>query len=128
MKNNAVGWFEIYVENMERAKKFYQSVFNVQMERLDTPEIEMWSFPRNEKSYGSPGALVKMPGFSAARNSVLVYFSCEDCAVEEKKVKEFGGKIEKSTFSIGHYGYISLVYDTEGNMFGLHSLKTNLKL
>lgn len=128
MKKNAVGWFEIYVDNMERAKKFYQSVFGVTLEQLDTPGVEMWSFSGDINAYGTPGALVKMPGFSAGRNSVLVYFSCDDCAVEEKKVKEFGGKIEKSTFSIGHYGNIALVYDTEGNMFGLHSMTTKAKL
>jgi len=122
MKKNAVGWFEIYVENMERAKTFYQSVFGVKLERLDSPELEMWAFPGDTSSYGTPGALVKMPGLSPGKNSVLVYFSCNDCTIEEKKVKEFGGKVEKTTFSIGHYGHIALVYDTEGNMFGLHSM------
>ena len=83
----------------------------------------MYSFPGDMESYGANGSLVKMEGFSAGHNSVLVYFSCEDCSVEEKRVPEHGGKIEKTKFSIGQYGFISLVYDTEGNMFGLHSLK-----
>jgi predicted enzyme related to lactoylglutathione lyase len=64
-----------------------------------------------------------MPGFPVGRNSVLIYFSCEDCAIEESRVVAAGGKIEKEKFSIGEYGFISLVYDTEGTMFGLHSLK-----
>lgn len=123
MKTNAVGWFEIYVENMDRAKKFYQSVFGVTLERLGNTELEMWSFPGNENSYGAPGALIKIPGFPVGRNSVLVYFSCADCAVEEKRVKEFGGRVEKTKFAIGQYGHVALVYDTEGNMFGLHSMK-----
>lgn len=71
MKGNAVGWFEIYVENMDRAKKFYQSVFGVTLERLGSPEIEMWSFPGDMNSYGAPGALVKMQGFPVGKNSVL---------------------------------------------------------
>ena len=53
--------------------------------------------------------------FPAGRNSVLVYFSCEDCANEESRVVGAGGKIQKEKFSIGQYGFISLVYDTEGN-------------
>lgn len=122
MKGNAVGWFEIYVEDMSRAKKFYESVFATKLERLSGPDLEMWSFPGNPSSYGAPGALVKMPGFPVGRNSVVVYFSCADCSVEEKRVKESGGKVEKTKFSIGHYGFITLVYDTEGNMFGLHSM------
>jgi predicted enzyme related to lactoylglutathione lyase len=122
MNRNPVGWFEIYVEDINKAKIFYESVFNVKLERLHNPEIEMWAFPGNQNTYGAPGALVKMPGFPVGRNSVLIYFSCADCGVEEKKVKEFGGKIEKSKFSIGQYGDISIVCDTEGNMIGLHSM------
>ncbi|MDG0818191.1 VOC family protein [Bdellovibrio svalbardensis] len=122
MKGNAVGWFEIYVDDMTRAKKFYESVFSTTLERLNNPEVELWSFPGNVNSYGAPGALVKIPGVAAGGNSVLVYFSCADCSLEEKRVTEFGGKVEKSKFAIGQYGFISLVYDTEGNMFGLHSM------
>ncbi len=123
MLPNAVGWFEIYVDNMDRAKKFYESVFTTKLEKLNTPEIEMWSFRGDMNVYGAPGALVKMPGVNAGGNSVIVYFSCQDCANEEKKVLEAGGKVKKSKFAIGQYGFISLVYDTEGNMFGLHSLE-----
>jgi uncharacterized protein len=123
MKGNAVGWFEIYVDDMARAKKFYESIFDRKLEKLENAEIEMWSFRGDMTSYGAPGALVKMPGFPVGQNSVLVYFSCLDCQSVEAKVAEFGGKIQKNKFSIGQYGFISLVIDTEGNMFGLHSLK-----
>ena len=125
MKTNSVGWFEIYVNDMNRAKDFYENVFQNKLEILNSPldQIEMWSFPGNMESYGANGALVKMEGFPAGKNSVLVYFSCDDCAVEEKRVSRFGGKVEKEKFSIGQYGFISLVHDTEGNMIGLHSMK-----
>jgi predicted enzyme related to lactoylglutathione lyase/uncharacterized protein YndB with AHSA1/START domain len=123
MKNNPVGWFEIYVQDMERAKPFYEKVFGVSLAKLDNPEIEMWAFPMEMEHYGAPGALVRMPGFSSGQNSVLVYFSCEDCASEEAKVERCGGKVVKKKFSIGEYGHISLVTDTEGNMIGLHSMQ-----
>jgi len=123
MNNNPVGWFEIYVQDMGRAKAFYEGVFSVQLEKLDSPEIEIWAFPMQAERYGAPGALVRMPGFSSGANSVLVYFSCADCAVEAAKAASSGGKVEKEKFSIGQYGYISLVIDTEGNMIGLHSMQ-----
>ena len=122
-KNNAVGWFEIYVEDMTRAKKFYESVFQVKLERLNTPDIEMWSFPMQMGNWGAGGSLVKMEGFSSGRNSVLVYFICEDCAVEARRVVAAGGHIERDKFSICEYGHIALVYDSEGNMIGLHSMQ-----
>jgi len=83
----------------------------------------MWSFPVHREQHGSPGALVRMPGFPSGRNSVLVYFICDDCATQEAKAVASGGKVEKTKFSIGQHGFISLVYDTEGNMIGLHSMK-----
>ena len=87
MENNPVGWFEIYVQDMDRAKKFYESVFQVKLERLNNPEIEMWSFPMSMDLWGASGALVKMEGFPSGGNSTLVYFSCADCAIETDRVK-----------------------------------------
>lgn len=123
VKNNPVGWFEIYVQNLKRAKKFYESVFQVKLTKLNNPEIEIWGFSMEMNRWGAGGALVKMEGFPSGGNSTLVYFSCKDCSFEEKRVVKFGGSIERKKFSIGEYGFISLVFDTEGNMFGLHSLK-----
>lgn len=121
MKKNAVGWFEIYVQDMGRARKFYESVFQAKLEKLNTAFPEMWAFPQSFESYGAPGALVKIEGVCSGGNSTLVYFSCADCAVEAQRVAAAGGKIHKDKFSIGEYGFIALVLDTEGNMFGLHS-------
>jgi uncharacterized protein len=123
MARNPVGWFEIYVEDMERAKTFYEAVFQTKLENLNSPEIELWAFPMSMESSGAPGALVKMQGFSSGRNSTLVYFSCDDCAVEAGRVVNAGGRIQKEKMSIGEHGFIALAFDTEDNMFGLHSMK-----
>ena len=122
MKSNPVGWFEIYVQNMARAKDFYESVFQAKLERLNNPELEMWAFPMTMDAMGSAGALVKMEGGPSGGNSVLIYFACEDCAVEAARAAKFGGRVERGKFPIGEYGYIALVRDTEGNMIGLHSM------
>ena len=121
--NNPVGWFEIYVDDMTRAITFYEHVFGIPLAKLDSPGLEMWAFPMGQEGYGASGALVKMPGFGAGANSVLVYFSCADCAVEAAKAVRAGGRIQKNKMSIGQYGFIALVFDTEGNMIGLHSMK-----
>ncbi|HEX2539832.1 MAG TPA: VOC family protein [Caldimonas sp.] len=123
MKSNPVGWFEIYVQDMARARSFYQAVLGTTLEPLPSPEVEMWSFPMQPSASGAAGALVKMEGFPSGGNSTLVYFVCDDCAVEEARVKDAGGKVERTKMSIGEYGFISLVVDTEGNMIGLHSMQ-----
>jgi len=124
--SNPVGWFEIYVSDMERAKRFYETVLDAQLGEPGDPNdksIVMKSFPSDMEKYGATGALVKMEGFPVGGNSVLVYFSCDDCSVEESRIVPSGGGVEKTKFSIGEYGFISLAVDTEGNMFGLHSSK-----
>ncbi|MDN3638096.1 VOC family protein [Simiduia curdlanivorans] len=124
--NNPIGWFEIYVNDINRAKAFYQKVFGVELVQLSDPtdsNIDMWSFASDFESYGASGALVKMDGFPAGGNSTIVYFSCDDCATEEAKVQPAGGKIQQSKMSIGEYGFCTLAVDTEGNIFGLHSQK-----
>ncbi|MCG6872669.1 MAG: VOC family protein [Gammaproteobacteria bacterium] len=123
MTNNPVGWFEIYVDDMDRAQTFYETVFGIELEKMDNPAMEMRTFPMWSDRTGAPGALVHMEGIAAGSNSTLVYFSCEDCAVEQGRIEASGGQIQRGKTPIGEYGFISLVFDTEGNRIGLHSRK-----
>lgn len=126
MENNPVGWFEIYVQDMARAQKFYESVLGVKLERLGDPtdeSIEMMAFPMDMERPGASGALVKVSGFPSGGNSTLVYFNCVDCAEQASRVVSAGGKLQREKMSIGEYGFVALAIDTEGNMFGLHSMK-----
>ena len=126
MSMNPVVWFEIYVQDMARAQKFYEVVLDAKLEKLGDPtdsSIQMMSFPGDMDKYGANGALVKAAGVPSGGNSSLVYFGCEDCAVEGGRVVSAGGRIEREKMSIGEYGAIVLAVDTEGNMFGLHSMK-----
>jgi predicted enzyme related to lactoylglutathione lyase len=123
MHENPARWFEIYVQDMNRAKKFYESVLQSKLQKLDATEIEIWAFPMEKDKVGCGGALVKMEGFPSGHNSVLIYFGCADCAVEAGRVVKAGGKVFKEKMSIGQYGFIALATDTEGNMFGLHSME-----
>jgi hypothetical protein len=123
MKCNPVGWFEIYVQDMARAKAFYESVFQVKLEKGCCPETDMWVFPTEKGGCGAGGALVKKEGVPSGGNSTLIYFCCEDCAVTEGRVATAGGCLELAKTPIGECGFISLVVDTEGNKVGLHSMK-----
>jgi len=132
VKANPVAWFEIYVQDMARAKTFYETVFEVTLQELPPPsapegvpsvgEMELWSFPMSQQDYGAPGALVHMEGVPSSGGGTLVYFSCEDCAVEAVRAAEAGGQIVRAKMPIGEYGFIAIVTDTEGNRIGLHSM------
>jgi hypothetical protein len=123
MTGNPVAWFEIYVQDMERARKFYEAMLQVKLQKLNSTAPELWAFPQSFTNYGASGALAKMEGVPSGGNSTLVYFSCGDCAVEAERAAAAGGRILKEKFSIGEYGFIVLAFDTEGNMFGLHSMQ-----
>jgi uncharacterized protein len=128
MKSNPVGWFEIYVQEMSRAKAFYEAVFQGTLEEMNNPDpknypdMQMMAFPMSMDASGATGALVKMAGCGSG-GSTLVYFSCDDCAAEAARAAAHGGKIFKPKLPIGEHGFIALVEDTEGNMIGLHSMQ-----
>jgi predicted enzyme related to lactoylglutathione lyase len=124
MNPNPVVWFEIYVADMARARRFYETVLGAPLSKLDGPDadVEMWSFPMKQDGSGAGGALARMAGVSPGGGGTLVYFGCDDCAVEAGRVAGAGGRVERPKSSIGPYGHIALVVDTEGNMIGLHSM------
>ena len=127
MKRNPVGWFEIYVKDMPRAKAFYEAVLAVKLEKLEAAAggiSEMWTLPMHRDAAGAAGALVRMEGGPAGGGaSTIVYFTSDDCSVELSRVLPNGGSVMKGKLSIGEHGFIALVKDPEGNVIGLHSTK-----
>jgi len=124
MLNNPVIWFEIFVQDMPRAKAFYESLFQVTLERLANPlALEMWAFPMAMDRMGVGGTLVKMEGAASGGSGMRVYFSCKDCAVEAAAAIRYGGTIYREKMSLGEHGFMALVIDTEGNTIGLHSME-----
>lgn len=126
---NSVNWFELYVQDMARARAFYESVFGVRLETLKTPDdpdapgLEMLAFPGDMSRYGANGALCRMPGVPSGPGGTLVYFSCEDCGRTADRIAPAGGRVHRDRMSIGEHGFIVLAFDTEGNLIGLHSMQ-----
>ncbi len=129
MNQNVVCWFEIYVSDMDRAKKFYNAVLGTEFTDMTDPsedsggmKMAFFSSPENQ---GVSGALVEMPGTKEGDGTcvnTMVYFPCEDCTVEESRVVKAGGILNRPKFSIGEFGFISICVDSEGNPFGLFSM------
>jgi uncharacterized protein len=124
-KPNAIGWFDIYVEDLDRATKFYEKTFDQKFEDMNDPsgETKMKAFPTEMTSYGSSGALVKSKYSKPGVGGTMIYFSVEDCSTIEPKAKKAGGKIIQPKFSIGQFGFVSILEDSEGNLIGLSSMK-----
>jgi predicted enzyme related to lactoylglutathione lyase len=122
---NAICWFDLYVEDMDRASAFYEAVFQQRLEPMGDPtgETVMRGFPANMGAYGAAGALVKSPHACPGPGGTLVYFSVHDCSVEEARVAAAGGRVLRPKFSIGQFGWVTVCMDTEGNMFGMNSMR-----
>lgn len=124
---NAVTWFEIYVTDMARARKFYETVLDKTMSNLPMPENsnggEMVTFPWVEGAPNASGALVKHEMGKPSATGTMVYFACADCAVELGRVEAAGGKVIVPKFAIGEFGFCGIAMDTEGNSIGFHSMK-----
>ena len=122
---NAIGWFDMYVDDMDRALAFYETVFQRRLEPIGDPtgETVMRGFPANMSAYGAAGALVKSSHARPGAGGTLVYFSVDDCAVEQARVEAAGGKVLRAKFSIGPFGWVTMCMDTEGNTFGLNSMR-----
>ena len=125
MKNNMVGWFEVPVNDMDRAVKFYEEVLDVKLERHLMGETDMAWFPMNEDGQGAPGSLVKNTDFYIPSiDGPLLYFTAHsgDLSNELARVEPAGGKVVHDKTKISdEYGYMAVIMDTEGNRVALHS-------
>ena len=121
---NAIGWFDIYVDDLDRAVKFYETVLGRKMEPMDDPtgETKMMSFPADMSVYGAAGALTKSDHGKPGVGGTVIYFMAQDCAVEAARVTAAGGQVGRPKCAIGECGFVALCQDTEGNIFGLNSM------
>lgn len=125
MDHNMVGWFEIPVTDMQRAKKFYEKVFGIAISIHDLEGFKMGWFPMAPDKMGATGSLVQHEMYEPSdKAGALLYFSCADVATELGRVVAAGGKIIQPKKEIGGgHGFMGLILDSEGNRLGLHSQK-----
>lgn len=123
MERNLVGWFEIPVKNMDRAKMFYDTVFEINITVHDLEGLQMGWFPANHEKSGATGSLVKNKAYiPSTTHGPVLYFSCEDVVNELNRVEAAGGEILQPKTQIGEgHGFMALIKDTEGNRIALHS-------
>ena len=122
---NMVGWFEIPVNDMDRAKVFYEKVFEITISVHDLGGIIMGWFPDAPSKKGASGSLVKHEMYiPSVTDGPLLYFTCPDLAKELSRVETAGGEIMQPKTEIGGgHGFMGLTKDTEGNRIALHKIK-----
>ena len=118
---NPVNWYEIPVNNLDRAQTFYEYIFNIEMKRKDFGNLQMVWFPMQDNVPGATGALIKAESYIPSYEGTMVYFSVENINSVLKKIIEKGCKILNPKMSIGEFGYVAHFEDCEGNRIALHS-------
>jgi len=121
---NAIVWFEIPVHDLARATKFYNAIFEIELEplvvELDNVPYQLAKFPVES---GVTGALIKASMFTPGTDGAVIYLNGgKDLDIVLNRVESAGGRVEMVKSSIGGEGYIAYLIDTEGNRIGLHSM------
>ena len=120
---NIGSYFEIPVTNLDRAIKFYSTVFGCDFSKEEIHGNQMALFPFNGKNSGITGALAKGEIYKPSTSGTLIYFSTNDIETTLEKVKSHGGEILFPKASAGKYGYVAEFKDIEGNRVALFENK-----
>jgi predicted enzyme related to lactoylglutathione lyase len=124
-KENSLNWFEISVTDFKRAKKFYETIFDITMDAQNMMGMDMSFFPSDMGSGKVSGALVKGPMHKPNGDGVKLYLNGNpDLSKALGKVEKAGGKVAMPKTKItDEIGFMAFFTDTEGNSIGLHSQK-----
>ena len=119
---NIFGWVEIPATDFQRAKIFYETILDIQIQEMDFQNFKMGFFPDYNKDIVS-GAIVHGEGYKPSTDGLLVYINCNpDLQDVLDRVEKAGGQVTQPKTQISpEYGYMALIIDTEGNRLGIHS-------
>lgn len=122
---NIINWFEVSVNDIARAKKFYETIFSIEMNQMEMMGMQMAFFPAENMNGKVSGALLQGPMHKPSADGVKIYFNGNpDLDVALGKVEKAGGKITMPKTKItDEIGYMAFFIDTEGNGVALHSNK-----
>ncbi len=121
---NSINWFEIPVTDFERAKKFYETLFGVEIQIMPHPVFKYGMLPFDMQNGGIGGGIVQGEGFEPSTKGALVYLNGgDDLTTPLSRVEQAGGKILLPKTAIGSNGFMAHLLDTEGNKIALHSFK-----
>jgi predicted enzyme related to lactoylglutathione lyase len=121
---NPVFHFEIPVNDMSRAKDFYEGVFGYLLTRQEVDGYDMAFFPRADGAAGASGALAKGDAYKPSKDGAIIYFDVPDIDVVLRNAKQRGSKILYEQKDIGEAGFVAEFEDSEGNRVALSQVRS----
>ena len=120
----ALNWFEIPALDIERSKKFYETIFNIEMTLMDMGDEKLALFPFELGTGKASGAIATGEYHKPSDKGTFVYLNANPTMDNVlAKVEAAGGKILQPKFSIGENGFVAYIQDTEGSVVGIHSMR-----
>jgi predicted enzyme related to lactoylglutathione lyase len=121
-KENSLNWFEISVSDISRAKKFYETIFEISMEQTEMMGMQMAFFPWEGGSGKASGGLVQSQMHVPSKDGAKIYLNANpDLSVALSKIEAAGGQITMPKTPVGEFGQMAFFIDSEGNSVALHS-------
>lgn len=122
-KVNALNWFEIPASNLARAKKFYETIFGIEMGEMEMMGTKMAFFPSEAKSGKVSGAVVQGEMYQPSQDGAKIYLNGNpDLNNVLSKIFAAGGSIQMPKTHISpEIGHMAFFTDSEGNSVALHS-------
>ena len=119
---NPVYHFEISVTDMDRAVRFYQSVFGYGLSRQTVDGNEMAFFPRADAEPGASGVLAKGGVYVPSKSGAIIYFDVADIDPVLERAVAQGASVLFPKKHIGAAGYVAEISDSEGNRIALSAV------
>jgi imidazolonepropionase-like amidohydrolase/predicted enzyme related to lactoylglutathione lyase len=120
---NVVTWFDIPVNDIDRAKTFYEKVLDIKLIAMNFGDVKFAAFPDKGDAGGAAGWLIQNQNSKPSGQGTVVYFEVDDMDMAVSRIQAAGGEILQLKFKMGQLGYVCLFQDSEGNIVGLRSSK-----
>ena len=119
---NSLNWFEIPALELDRSKKFYETIFEIEMSVMEMEGTKMAMFPMQPGSGKANGGIAQGPMHKPSMDGAKVYLNANPNMDNVlSRVVAAGGTIALPKTSIGPNGFMAFIIDTEGNNVGIHS-------
>lgn len=121
--SNAINWFEIPVADLDRARKFYEAIFDIEMMEMVVGEDTMYAFPYEPTGGKISGAIIKDANAISKMDGVTLYLNANpNIETIINRIEDAGGKVLMPKTEISpEIGFMSFFNDTEGNRLALHA-------
>ncbi len=113
---SAIVHFDVPVEDVVRAKKFYSTLFGWKFDAF--PDMQ-YNLITTTNLDGSPGVGGGMGKRMEPSQRIMNYFGVTSLDAAMKQVKSLGGKVLTEKMAVPGMGFLATCMDTEGNTFGL---------